>query len=78
MIVNNQPWLKGYFETIGNVLVTEDEKSADFAFWDVLKKVYVDVSWQVIKTVPKYWSIYGLGSYGVVGKEVQRAISSKK
>lgn len=21
---------------------------------------------------PKYWSIYGLGSYGVIGKEVQR------
>ena len=38
IIVNNQPWLKGYFETIGNKKVLENEKTIDFAFWDTLKK----------------------------------------
>ena len=49
IIVNNQPWLKGYFETIGNKPVLENEKTVDFAFWDTLKKEYVDINGQVIK-----------------------------
>lgn len=75
IIVNNQPWQKGYFQTIGNVEVSENEKTADFAFWDVLKEEYVDINGHAIKNKPQYWSIYGLGSYGAVGKEVQKAIT---
>ena len=78
IIVNNQPWQKGYFETLGNVGVSEKERKADFAFWDVLKEEYVNISGQIIKEKPKYCSIYGLGSYGIVGKEVQKAIKIKK
>ena len=74
VIVNNQPWVKGYFETIGNAQVSEIEKNIDFAFWNVLKEEYVDITGQVIKSNPKYCSVYGLGSYGVVGKAVQKAI----
>ena len=74
IIVNNQPWQKGYFETVGNVGISEKDKVADFAFWDVLKEEYVDINGQVIGSKPKYKSIYGLGSYGIVGKEVQKAI----
>lgn len=77
-IVNNQPWLKGYFETIGNKQVSENEKTVDFAFWDTLKEEYVDINGQVLKNEPQYWSIYGLGSYGVVGKEVKKAIARKE
>ena len=53
IIVNNQPWLKGYFETIGNKQVLENEKTIDFAFWDTLKKEYVDIRvfmvWEVME-----------------------------
>jgi len=77
-IVNNQPWLKGYFETIGNVQVSENERTVEFAFWDVLKEEYVDISGQTITQKPQYWSVYGLGSYGVIGKEIQKAISGKE
>lgn len=78
IIVNNQPWQKGYFETLGNVGVSEKERNADFAFWHVLKEEYVNISGQIIKGKPKYCSIYGLGSYGIVGKEVQKAIKIKE
>ena len=78
IIVNNQPWLKGDFETIGNKQVLENEKTIDFAFWDTLKKEYVDINGHVIKSKPQYSSIYGLGSYGVVGKEVRKAILVKE
>lgn len=77
-IVNNQPWIKGYFETIGNVQVSESERNVEFAFWDVLKEEYVDINGQTITQKPRYWSIYGLGSYGVIGKEIQKAILGKE
>lgn len=74
VIVNNQPWKKGYFETIGNIDVSASDKNINFAFWDVLKEDYIDIKGDIVKDKPQYWSIYGLGSYGVVGKEVQKAI----
>ncbi|MBD5474364.1 MAG: hypothetical protein HDR20_16140 [Lachnospiraceae bacterium] len=76
VIVNHQPWWKGYFETIGNVGVSENDRNIDFAFWDILRKKYVDINGQIIllNSEPKYRSIHGLGSYGVVGKDVQKAL----
>lgn len=64
IVVNNQPWVKGYFETIGFKPVTVSEEQIDYGFWHVL-----------LSRVPKYASIFGLGSYGIVGKEVQKAIN---
>ncbi len=78
MIVNNQPWEKGYFETIDNVPVSERERSLEFGFWDLLTEEYLDIQGMKIGKKPKYCSIYGLGSYGVVGKEVQKAIKLKQ
>ena len=77
IVVNHQPWAKGYFEMIGNVGVSEKERNVDFAFWDVLRRKYVDITTAqpiVLKKEPKYQSIFGLGSYGVVGKEVHKAL----
>lgn len=78
IIVNHQPWRKGYFETVGNIDVSESDRNIDFAFWRIIKKGYVDIDGEVIilDREPKYKSIYGLGSYGVVGKEVQRALGN--
>lgn len=77
IIVNNQPWQRGYFETICNTAVLEKEKKINYGFWDVLKKEFVDVSGKRLRSEPAWWSIYGLGSYGIVGKEVQKAIRKK-
>ena len=43
-VVNHQPWRKGYFETIGNIKASQNEKNVEFAFWNVLKEKYVDIS----------------------------------
>lgn len=75
IVVNNQPWVKGYFETIGFEPVTVSEEQIDYGFWHVLKKEYVDLNGLSLSRVPKYSSIFGLGSYGIVGKEVQKAIN---
>ncbi len=75
IIVNNQPWQKGYFETVGNTKVLEKEKNLDYGFWDMLKKKYVNYNGDEILKEPRYWTYYGLGSYGIVGKEVQKALN---
>ncbi|NTW71791.1 MAG: hypothetical protein HGA49_06060 [Eubacteriaceae bacterium] len=78
IIVNNQPWQKGYFETVGNVGITENEMNVDFGFWDTLKKKFVNCNGDELLKKPKYWTHYGLGSFGVVGKEVQKALNEGK
>ena len=78
IIVNNQPWIKGYFETLDNISVSERERDLEFGFWDLLTQKYVDIHGKKIGKKPKYCSIYGLGSYGIVGEEVQKAIESKQ
>ena len=77
VVVNHQPWIRGYFETIGNVGVSEKERNVDFAFWDVLRGKYVDITTGQkikLKHEPKYRSIFGVGRYGGVGKEVYKAL----
>lgn len=61
--------------TIGNERITEDEENVNFGFWDILKNQYVNLTGQVLLQEPKYWTYYGLGSYGIVGKEIQKAIN---
>lgn len=74
IIVNNQPWQKGYFETVGNAKVSEKEKTLDYGFWDMLKKKYVNYNGDELLKEPRYWTHFGLGSYGIVGKDVQKAL----
>ena len=74
VVVNNQGWLKGYFMTIGNIAVTDEEYSVDFGFWSTVRNKYFDLSGNELKKEPKYHSIFGLGSYGVVGRDIQKVL----
>lgn len=74
MMVNNQGWLKGYFLTIGNSNVTEEERTIDLGFWDDIKKYYVDINGNMLSRTPGVCSFYGLGSYGAVGRSVQKVL----
>lgn len=74
MIVNFQPWIKGYFMTIGNEEVQYEEEIIDYGFLDITKNRFLDISGELMLKEPKYWTYYGLGSYGLVGKEIQKAI----
>lgn len=48
VIVNNQPWKKGYFETIGNIDVSASDKNINYAFGDVLKENYIDIKGDIV------------------------------
>lgn len=73
-VVNYLPWRKGYFETIGNIKVSQNEKNVEFAFWDVARHKYVDISGKEVKNKPLICGIFGLASYRGIGNEVQKAI----
>jgi hypothetical protein len=77
-IVNNQLWKKGYAFNVGFSSVTNDDLNMDYAFWDMLKKEWVDVEGKTVDREPKYSGIYGLGSYGIVAKDISRIIKERR
>ncbi len=76
-VINHQLWRKGYAKTIAFSNVSEKELNEDYAFWDILRKEYVNVNGDSIERIPKYKGVYGLGSYGVIGKEIQKVIRER-
>lgn len=78
VIINRLPWFRGYFETIGNQPVTEEERGRSFGFWDVPRKRFVDVSGKPLAEKPLCWSDYGLADYALVGTLVQRALKAQR
>ncbi len=73
-IVNEQLWKKGFAQNVSFSDVTSKELHEDIAFWDITHKEYVDIAGEKYNKVPKYSGIYGLGSYGIVGKEIQKLL----
>ncbi len=74
-IVNNQGWLKGYFMTVGSSQITKND-IIDYGFWDVFRKRFVNEEGTLLGYEPKIWADYGLGSYGIVGHDVQEALKN--
>ncbi|MFF2158118.1 immunity 26/phosphotriesterase HocA family protein [Paenibacillus chitinolyticus] len=77
MVINKQGWLKGYFETIGSEIVTDEEKSIDFGFWDMTREKFYSLSGEVLKKKPEIFTGYGLISYGGIGRGIHRLLSGK-
>jgi len=75
-VVNNRGWLEGYFKTIGVRSVSEDDLKVDYGFKDIIRvnEFYCDVEGKKLEHKPKYCSIFGLGSYGVVGRQIQKIL----
>ena len=78
VIINKLPWSRGYFETIGNICVTEYERKIPFGFWNFQSKTFVNAEGVPLTYKPKYWSDYGLASYAVVGEKIQDALNIKR
>lgn len=77
IVVNTQLWIKGYAETLSNVAVSEKEKNLEFGFWHIGKKKYVNINCDEIDFIPQLVSPFGLCSYGIVGKDIQKVIKER-
>lgn len=77
-VINNQLWRKGFAKNIAVSEVTERDTNTDYGFWDTVNQVYVDLSGSPMDHIPKYKGIYGLGSYGSIGKEIHKALTERE
>ena len=73
-IVNNQGWLKGYFETIGTISINNQDIEKNYGFWDIVTKQYVDELGKPLPSEPNMFSDYGLGSYGSVSMALKEKL----
>ena len=73
-IVNNQGWLKGYFETIGTIPINSQDIEKNYGFWDIVTKQYVDELGKPLPSEPNMFSDYGLGSYGSVSVAIKETL----
>ena len=76
-VINHQLWKKGYAKTISFSEVTQSDLNENFGFWDMLREEYVNLKGDPVDKEPKYKGIYGLGSYGIIGKEIHEVISKR-
>ena len=76
-VINNQLWRKGFAKNIAFSEVKDSQINEDYGFWDMLRETYVDVSGKEIDYIPKYKGVYGLGSYGFIGKELQKIVAER-
>ena len=77
-VINNQLWRKGFAKNIAVSEVTERDTNTDYGFWDTVNQVYVDLSGSPMDHIPKYKGIYGLGSYGSIGKEIHKVLTGRE
>lgn len=76
LIVTSQYWSNGWFETIGNIPLTEEDKELDYGFWD--KEIigscgsFYKANGEVLDHMPKYFDSYGVTSLNGVYMELRK------
>ncbi|MEK4251856.1 immunity 26/phosphotriesterase HocA family protein [Paenibacillus sp. FSL W7-1287] len=78
-VVNNQGWLKGYYETVQNLNVSDLEENTEFGFFDNYenRNTFYDINGEKIDYKPKYSSFYWLASYGAIGRGIHRVLKGE-
>ena len=81
LITNYGPWTQGYFQTVGNIPVSEEEKNLDcgfvsFSYMDKNKNnpFYRNIHGKRLDHVPQFNTSFGLCSYKGVNYELCKAL----
>lgn len=75
-IVDNSYWNKGFFYTVGNVAITEDEKTLDYGFY----KIGVNSGWyckedgRIIENKPMILGTYGIATITGVASKIEKEL----
>lgn len=72
-IVNRQPWLKGYFMTVANIPLREEDFLPQHCFVDI-RGYYFDENGKRLSKRIEPCGVYGLGSYGSVNEDISEAL----
>lgn len=75
-IVSDDYWKKGYFYTIANLPLTEEEKSIDFGFYKIHFKgnFFCKETGEVLSKEPKFLGMHGLTTITGIGTEIEREL----
>lgn len=75
-IVNFTGWTMGYFFTLGNMELTNEEINLDYGFKDtrMADECYRTEEGKELNHKPSIVGIYALGSYGAVAYDVTKAL----
>jgi len=76
-VVNHQLWRKGFAENIYYSEVSEEDLTKDIAFWNVVKKEYVTIKGNRTDHIPQIKGIFGLGSFGSIGRQLKKILSNR-
>jgi hypothetical protein len=76
IIVGSDFWRRGYFKTIANIPLSEEEKNLDYGFyeWGDVSKIgfFVKANSHPIDHFPKYFSTFGHKSYTGIYDAIKR------
>ncbi len=75
-IVDISYWRRGYFYNVGNVPLTDEEKTLDYGFLNlgVWSNWFCKANGEVLKKEPKILGVYGITTITGIANEVQREI----
>lgn len=77
-IVNRTGWTSGYFYTIGNMEVTQEELNFDCGFCqNRVGMPFVDLEGKRLNHIPKYRSVCAIGGYGIIAIMVKDALEKE-
>ncbi|MDO8588492.1 MAG: immunity 26/phosphotriesterase HocA family protein [Armatimonadota bacterium] len=71
---NKLPWSRGYFETIENRPLTEDDVLKPHCFWDIVHNEYRDEFRNVLRHKVEPCGVFGLGSFRTIDIRVSDAL----
>nr|WP_243735358.1 Imm26 family immunity protein [Paenibacillus turpanensis] len=75
VVINYQGWTKGYYLTIGNIALEQMKNKFDYGFWSTTTRRYYSTTGEELKHKPEYRDIYGLASYGYIGRTIHRLLN---
>jgi hypothetical protein len=75
VVVNYRGWTKGYYFTIGNLPSEQIKTKYDYGFWSTITRRYYSLTGEELKHRPQYRDIYGLSSYGYIGRTIHRLLN---
>ncbi|HEM5992151.1 immunity 26/phosphotriesterase HocA family protein [Streptococcus suis] len=76
MIVDDSYWKKGYFYTIGNIPITQEEKLLDYGFYKIHPRgdFFCTSSGELLDVEPQLLGLYAVATITGVAAEVNREL----
>lgn len=75
-IVGDEYWKKGYFHTIANIPLTEEEKKLDFGFYSIHFKgnFFCKETGELLDKEPKLLGMHGITTISGIGLEIEEEL----